>query len=363
MADNTPIVFDNTLVVPDDLKHTEFISDFCFSPTNDIVGLGDMKGRVSLYKYGDLTVPEMLFEIEGNKDSVRNVCFNEGGNLLFSTSSDGAISIVDINAQKVLATNPRAHKHPIYALDSKGDMIVTGDEDGCIKVWDMRQQKCVAVHDEHNDYISQVVLCGDTIFAAGGDGCMSTWSLKKGKVIGISQNLNESLLSLTVLEEDYRICCGSERGKVYVWSWDDWEEPKLKLSGHPDCVQSLITIDRNTVFSGSFDGVIRIVQITPNKLLGCVGKHEFPVEKMQVSRDKRFLGSCSLKKHVKFWDVGYLYDDADESTTTVQVKKPEQDIVTDYQEVSMSNEYKKRGKKKKGMQQNPNNPFFKGMED
>ena len=75
----------------------------------------------------------------------------------------------------------------------------------------------------------------------------------------------------------------------------------------------MIKVDEDTVATGSSDGLIRLIQIQPDKLLTVLGDHdEFPVECIQFSRDRRLLGSCSHDNTVKFWDVGFLADDAED---------------------------------------------------
>lgn len=49
-----------------------------------------------------------------------------------------------------------------------------------------------------------------------------------------------------------------------------------------------VKCDEETVFTGSSDGMIRIVQILPNRLLGVVGEHsDCPVERMTLSPDRK----------------------------------------------------------------------------
>ncbi|EDR24096.1 WD repeat-containing protein, putative [Entamoeba dispar SAW760] len=355
------------IIIPDDIVCPSRVLDIKFSPANDVVAVGDMHGIIRLYNYGNLQEPSEIFNLKVHEDSTRDVCFNETGNLLFSTSADGSITITDLNNQKILAKNDKAHKHGIYSLDVKGNIFVTGDESGRIKVWDMRQQKCVVVFNEHHDYISQLTICDNTIFAAGGDGCMSTWNINSKKVIGISDNMNEDLLSLSITKKDDTLVCGGQSGKLFVWEWDNWEYPKNSLKGHPESIESIITVNKNTIITGSSDGIIRVVQINPHKLLGCVGQHDFPIERLALSRDQNILASSSHSRHIKFWDVGYLYNDQDDEESdetkskTMVIEKPEADIVTPFQEEKVQNAYNKKKKTKGPQQRNETNPFYKDM--
>lgn len=46
-----------------------------------------------------------------------------------------------------------------------------------------------------------------------------------------------------------------------------------RLLGHPESVDSIVSLTEDVVLTGSSDGVIRIVGVHPNKMLGIVGQH------------------------------------------------------------------------------------------
>ena len=72
-------------------------------------------------------------------------------------------------------------------------------------------------------------------------------------------------------------------------------------------------LDESTVLTGSSDGLIRVVALQPNKVLGVIGDHEdFPVEGMRSNRDSRILGSFAHDETVRFWDISMFADDDDE---------------------------------------------------
>lgn len=84
----------------------------------------------------------------------------------------------------------------------------------------------------------------------------------------------------------------------------------------------MVTLTDEVIVTGSSDGLIRVVNIFPNKLLGVIGEHdEFPVERLALSRDDAFLASCSHDctvkvcllpftfSLVKFWNIKFLFED------------------------------------------------------
>lgn len=78
-------------------------------------------------------------------------------------------------------------------------------------------------------------------------------------------------------------------------------------------MDALVSYDEDVVITGASDGIIRILNILPNKLVGIVGNHEdFPVERLSLSSDKLTLASASHDDTVKLWDLAALQDDADD---------------------------------------------------
>ncbi len=56
-----------------------------------------------------------------------------------------------------------------------------------------------------------------------------------------------------------------------------------RFPGHPESVDAIVKFDEDTVITGSSDGVVRILNVLPNKLLGVVGEHvDMPIEKLAL---------------------------------------------------------------------------------
>ena len=76
---------------------------------------------------------------------------------------------------------------------------------------------------------------------------------------------------------------------------------------------ALVAYDEDTVLTASSDGMIRVLNIQPNKMVGVLGIHsDMDVEKLASSADKMFLASAGHDNTVKIWDLGQLVDDYDE---------------------------------------------------
>ena len=68
-------------------------------------------------------------------------------------------------------------------------LLATGDEDGDIKLWDLRSNRSVHTFQEHADYISDLSYNEDSklLFACSGDGYLSCYSTVSMKTKDISE--------------------------------------------------------------------------------------------------------------------------------------------------------------------------------
>ena len=69
----------------------------------------------------------------------------------------------------------------------------------------------------------------------------------------------------------------------------------------------------DVILSGSSDGLIRAVEIFPTKFLGVIADHgEFPIERLKLDRQGKWLGSASHDEVLKLTDVGDALEESDE---------------------------------------------------
>ena len=66
-----------------------------------------------------------------------------------------AMKAVDVASSKVKKWQPEAHAAAINALQPLAEnLVASGDDDGCIKLWDPRQPEASRSFSEHTDFIA-----------------------------------------------------------------------------------------------------------------------------------------------------------------------------------------------------------------
>ncbi|GAB5589427.1 WD repeat-containing protein jip5 [Umbelopsis nana] len=207
-------------------------------------------------------------------------------------------------------------------------MLATGDDQGVIKLWDNRSQKCVMTYEEHEDFIADMTYHSEkkTLIADRGDGFLSTWDIRKPNVAAMSDCMDDELLSVELIKNGKKAVVGSQDGVLSLWTYGDWGDYTDRYLGHPSSIDTICKLDEDTICTGSSDGIIRIVSILPNKFEGVIGDHgeEFPIERIRLADNKKYMGSCAHDNSVHFWDVAHLFeedngeedeDEADEEIT------------------------------------------------
>eukprot|EP00898_Chlorokybus_atmophyticus_P003729 jgi/Chlat1/4357/Chrsp29S04512 len=328
--------------------------DVTFHPSYRLVAAGLISGGVELHRFTDDS-SEPVLRIAAHSESCRAIRFAEGGNFLLSASADKSILATDTVTGQTVARLTDAHSSPINRLCEVSETtLASGDDDGCVKVWDTRQRQCCCSIDAHEDFVADMVFSESTglLLGAGGDGVLSVSNLRKGKLEAQSENVEDELLSIVILKSGRKVCCGSQDGVLEVYSWNEWGDISDRFPGHPQSVDALVKVDEDTVISGSSDGLIRIVSIHPNKMLGIVGEHaDYPIERLAMSFDGAMLASASHDNLVKLWNIAYLHEDGDEDMKAREEApaQPAPDMSDSDEDVTKQSKRKRKNKgRKKG---------------
>ena len=78
---------------PSDIILDNHVMDMKFSPTADVIALGQVTGEVRVYSYSGEETTEML-TLTHHTDSARAIEFSPDGNTIYTGSSDMSFAIV-----------------------------------------------------------------------------------------------------------------------------------------------------------------------------------------------------------------------------------------------------------------------------
>ncbi|KAI8804662.1 WD40-repeat-containing domain protein [Cladochytrium replicatum] len=357
------------------------VVDFSLHPTDYIIASASITGTVECARFSPNNSQGAIkstFKTKLHKRACRSIAFGLGGSEILSGSKDKSLKLVDTSTGALISEALNAHEAALnFVLPLTNKLVASADEVGGVKIWDTSSWKEVMRYKENVDFISELsyVSHKKTLLAASGDGCLSIFDIRKQKPVKVSENQDEGLLSVAVVRNFKKAVVGTEEGVLEIFSWGDWGDCTDRFPGHPSSIDSICKIGEDTIATGAGDGVIRLIGLFPNRLIGVIGAHGdddsyFPIERLQLCHDGRWLGSCSHGPVIRFWDTAGLTDPEGTSdppvieNISVAVSESEHQVTNKSDSENSEQGKKKKRRKKAKAKLNPKqgNAFFSGID-
>ncbi|CAH1368515.1 unnamed protein product [Tenebrio molitor] len=290
----------------------DFITDISFHPSEDLLAVANIVGDIVLYKYtNEENTIVRTFEV--HTKSCRDIEFSGDGEALFSVAKDKTIMLSDVESGKLVRFYDEAHEVPIYCLlVIDENLFATGDDDGCVKLWDLRQNSPNPIYrtKKNEDYISDMVTNESKhyLLCSSGDGSLTTIDLHGRKIHMQSEEYEEELTCLGLFRTESKLLAGSSKGRLFLYNWNEFGLHSDIFPGTKSAVNDLIPITENIVVTACEDGVLRATHLFPHRHLGIVGQHDLSVEKVDICNDGQFIASASHNNDIKFWNIKYFED-------------------------------------------------------
>ncbi|KAG9451381.1 hypothetical protein H6P81_011346 [Aristolochia fimbriata] len=286
--------------------------DLDFHPSSSLVAAGLITGNLHLYRYAEESPPQRLLNVNAHDESCRAVRFVDSGRIIATASPDCSILATDVETGNTIARLEDAHGAALSRLINLTETtFCSGDDDGCIKVWDTRQRTCCNTFNAHEEYVSDMWFVSNSMQLLGtsGDGTVSVCNLRKNKVQSRSEFSEDELLSIVVMKNGRKVVCGTQTGALFLYSWGYFKDWSDSFRGPSTSIDALLKLDEDTLISGSEDGVIRLMGILPNRIIQPIAEHsEYPVERLAFSHDRKYLGSISHDQFLKLWNLEELLE-------------------------------------------------------
>ncbi|RNF22484.1 WD domain containing protein [Trypanosoma conorhini] len=408
--------------VPPSLLTSAPVIDLAMHPLLPLFAAGLVTGEVEVHEYRTTETrrrPITQQYFKGNRlqetnpynlrmhpdGSISAMEFTEDGNYLVTASSDRTISVLDCVAEQIVihiddgtakkkrttlpgnrnnisknapsakvsekATQRKSknpHKFGISALNvCDVNLLATGDDDGLIAIWDMRQQKPAFCYHEHGDYVSQMIYFSDIqeLVSSSGDTCLGVFDLRGGKIRDYSEKRKDELSCFAFVNNTGNntssfipsIVCGTPNGGLPVWKFGSWRRPYDILERHPAECESIVsfnnpdsTFNHNIILTGACDGLVRVIQMYPVRRNLCqLSARDFTyshsnsiggkssgsyantavrrqrgnegITRMRLSHDSAMLAVCGTDNIIDFVDVRFLSNERELDQLRSQAEK------------------------------------------
>ncbi|WRT63321.1 uncharacterized protein IL334_000226 [Kwoniella shivajii] len=302
-----------------DIKLRNQPFDLAFHPTESVIFSSLLTGEVKSWRYDDEDgSTSTSWSVRPSKRTARAIAPEQDGKHLWVGGKSGTLFQLTTEMGTIVREQEKAHDVPINRVFCVNEnLVATGDDDGIIKLWDPRKPDPLREYNQHFDYISDFTYFEDKrqLVATSGDGHLSVIDIRSNKPqpLTVSADQEDELLSIVQVKGGQKVIVGSGLGILSIWNRKSgWGDSVDRIPGHPASIDAIVALTPDIIATGSEDGMIRVLQVLPHKFLGVIASHEeYPIERIKLDHNSKWLGSVSHDECLKLTDVSDLFEESD----------------------------------------------------
>jgi WD40 repeat protein len=221
----------------------------------------------SLAQAGDA----LIRTLEGHTDEVSAVAVLDGSHVV-SGSEDGMLRVWDLEGGKILQILEEGTGAVTAVAVLAAGRIISGYADCMLRVWDLKSGQTIQTLAGHRAAVTAVaVLAGGHVVSGSDDGMLRVWDLESGQTLKTLKGHRGPVFSIAVLAEG-RAVSGSWDGTLRVWNLETSQTLKI-LEGHTDGVTTVAALSDRRAVSGSDDGTLRVWDLESGQTLQVLEGH------------------------------------------------------------------------------------------
>ena len=227
-----------------------------------------------------------------------------GGRLPSHEPGAGLVLLWDLKSKFGWPLERHSRAVGAVAIDAAAERVVTGSEDGSVRVWDARNGRQIRLLTGNTSAIRSVTVTpdGQTVASGSKDGSIRVWAVESSTPPSVFSGHTSEVTGLA-LSADGRVLISVSPDRT-VRFWD-------VAAGQPSAVADdnlletavAISPDNSFAITASYDHVLRIWDVSGRRQVHELKGHTGPVWGVAISRDGGLALSVSEDGTVGLWDL------------------------------------------------------------
>lgn len=247
--------------------------------------------------------------LHGHHNAVVELHWLQDGERIVSCSPDRTVRIWDVQKGKEIKL---MKEHDMFVntccpMQKGTPLIVSGGDDGCVKIWDLRNKRTSQTIWTHYP-ITAVSSALDTeiVYIGGIDNNIKVWDLRKGEAVQTLFGHSDIITGLRTSPDATHLLSNSMDNTLRIWDTRRYAMKNLSeviLYGHlHNSEKNLLKCDwshdGSRVSAGSGDCHVYVWDVTSKKVVYKLSGHIGSVNEVIFHPHKPFIGSCSSDGYV-----------------------------------------------------------------
>ncbi|CAG9134776.1 unnamed protein product [Plutella xylostella] len=249
--------------------HTGAIMELCFSPDGGHISTASTDNTLAVW---DLPTGTRIKKLKGHTNFVNSVSgARRGPELLVSGSDDGSVKLWDVRQRNPAASLDATYPVTAVLFNDTAEKVISGGIDNVIKVWDIRNKEISYKVKGHTDTVTGLALSedGSYLLSNAMDSTLRIWDVRPFApaercvklLSGHQHNYERDLLRCAWARDGSKVSAGSADRHVWVWCTTS-RRALLRLPGHRGAVTAVAFHPREPVLlSASSDKTLYLGEI------------------------------------------------------------------------------------------------------
>ncbi|KAG2177425.1 hypothetical protein INT44_007936 [Umbelopsis vinacea] len=271
-----------------------------FDPSGQHIASGSHDRQILLWNtYGDCVNYGMM---KGHTNAILELHWAKDGRQIYSCSADQTLGIWDVESGERVR-KWKGHSLVVNSCSisrNTPELVVSGSDDGCVKIWDAREKNAVETFQDDFQVTSACFSdSGDMVFTGGIDNEIKAWDLRKKAVVYSLTGHADTITGIKLSPDGSYLLSNSMDNTTRMWDVKPFaptDRCVKVFEGAPhgyekNLIRPCWSPDGNQIASGSSDRSVVIWDVASRKILyklpghkGCVNDVDWhPKEPILVS--------------------------------------------------------------------------------
>ncbi|RIB02627.1 WD40 repeat-like protein [Gigaspora rosea] len=283
-----------------------------FDPTGQHLASGSFDRNILLWNtYGDCLNYGLL---KGHNGAIMELQWSRDSSKIYSCATDKTVSVWDVTTGMRIKKfkGHTSYVNSVCAARRGNEIIVSGSDDGTIKIWDLRQKDAVDTF-SHQYQITATCFseAGDLVFSGSLDNDIAAWDLRKKSIVYILKGHQDTISGIKLSPDGSYLLSNSMDDTVRIWDVKPFAPANRLLKifeGAPhgfekNLIKPAWSPDGSQIASGSSDRTVVIWDVASCRILYKLPGHKGSVNEVDFHPKEPIVASCSTDRHIFLGEI------------------------------------------------------------